>query len=191
MNHSIYSADRMTHLKIVVVALVAGILVAGFSISTRTASDEGFTQTARVMKAGKPVVITSSGNYPRTVSKHKEFTNSRGSLQPPKVATWIFKTPTTPKLTEKAPAPHGRFLFVGCCLAETSMLYQSRPSCPGLSRASTSLLPPARKTWMAWHRRAEATSSFGRPGPAMTRKCVLASVKTQRAAGTVSISLPV
>ena len=33
MNHSIYSADRMTHLKIVVVALVAGILVAGFSIS--------------------------------------------------------------------------------------------------------------------------------------------------------------
>jgi hypothetical protein len=62
MNHSIYSADRTTHLKIVVVALVAGILVAGFSISTRSGSDEGFTQTARVMKAGKPVVITSSGN---------------------------------------------------------------------------------------------------------------------------------
>ncbi len=62
MNHSIYSADRMTHLKIVVVALVAGILVAGFGISTRTTSDEGFTQTARVMKAGKPIVITSSGS---------------------------------------------------------------------------------------------------------------------------------
>jgi hypothetical protein len=63
MNHSIYSADRMTHLKIVVVALVAGILVAGFSISARyTGSDEGYTQTARVMKAGKPVVITSSNN---------------------------------------------------------------------------------------------------------------------------------
>jgi hypothetical protein len=62
MNHSIYSADRTTHLKIVVVALVAGVLVAGFSISTRSGSDEGFTQTARVMKAGKPVVITSSGN---------------------------------------------------------------------------------------------------------------------------------
>ena len=62
MNHSIYSADRTTHLKIVVVALVAGILVAGFSISTRNSSDEGFTQTARVMKAGKPVVITSSGS---------------------------------------------------------------------------------------------------------------------------------
>ena len=62
MNHSIYSADRTTHLKIVVVALVAGILVAGFGISTRNSSDEGFTQTARVMKAGKPVVITSSGS---------------------------------------------------------------------------------------------------------------------------------
>jgi hypothetical protein len=62
MNHSIYSADKTTHLKIVVVALVAGILVAGFSISTRSSSDEGLTQTARVMKAGKPVVITSSGN---------------------------------------------------------------------------------------------------------------------------------
>ena len=64
MNHSIYSADRMTHLKIVVVALVAAIVVAGFSISARNTSDEGLTQTAsmRVIKAGKPVVITSSGN---------------------------------------------------------------------------------------------------------------------------------
>jgi hypothetical protein len=59
MNHSIYSADRSTHLKIVVVALVAGIAVAGFSISART-TDEGFTQTAHVIKAGKPVAITSS-----------------------------------------------------------------------------------------------------------------------------------
>lgn len=60
MNHSIYSADRSTHLKIVVVALIAGIAVAGFSISARNSSDEGFTQTARVVKAGKPVAITSS-----------------------------------------------------------------------------------------------------------------------------------
>ena len=60
MNHSIYSADRTTHLKIVVVALIAGIAVAGFGISART-SDDSYTQTARVLKAGKPVAITSSG----------------------------------------------------------------------------------------------------------------------------------
>ncbi len=60
MNHSIYSADRMTHLKVVVLALVAGIVVAGFGISARTFSDDGSTQTVRVVKAGKPVVVTSS-----------------------------------------------------------------------------------------------------------------------------------
>jgi hypothetical protein len=60
MNHSIYSADRMTHLKVVVVALVAGVLVAGVGIASRSTSDE--YQTARVEKAGKPVVITSSTN---------------------------------------------------------------------------------------------------------------------------------
>jgi hypothetical protein len=59
MNHSIYSADRMTHLKVVVVALVAGIVVAGFGISARTL-DDSYTQTARVMKAGKAVAVTSS-----------------------------------------------------------------------------------------------------------------------------------
>jgi hypothetical protein len=61
MNHSIYSADRSTHLKIVVVALVAGIAVAGFSISARNNSDDGYTQTARVMKAGKAITVTNSG----------------------------------------------------------------------------------------------------------------------------------
>ena len=61
MNHSIYSADRTTHLKIVVVALVAGIAVAGFGISARSgAPDDSYAQTARVIKAGKPVVVTSS-----------------------------------------------------------------------------------------------------------------------------------
>ena len=58
MNHSIYSADRSTHRKIVIVALVAGIAVAAFGISARTNSD--FSQTAHVVKAGKPVVVTSS-----------------------------------------------------------------------------------------------------------------------------------
>ena len=60
MNHSIYSADRATHLKVVVVALVAGIVVAGFGIVARTNSDDGYAQTARVIKAGTPVTVTSS-----------------------------------------------------------------------------------------------------------------------------------
>jgi hypothetical protein len=60
MNHSIYSADRSTHLKIVVVALVAGIAVMGFGISVRSFSDDSYAQTARVIKAGKPVAVTSS-----------------------------------------------------------------------------------------------------------------------------------
>jgi hypothetical protein len=59
MNHSIYSADRATHLKIVVVALMAGIAVAAFGISARSTSDDS-TQAARVIKAGKAVTITSS-----------------------------------------------------------------------------------------------------------------------------------
>ncbi len=60
MNHSIYSADRSTHLKIVVLALVAGFAMVGLGVSARTYSDDGYTQTARVIKAGKPVAITST-----------------------------------------------------------------------------------------------------------------------------------
>jgi hypothetical protein len=58
MNHSIHSADRGTHLKIVVVALMAGILVAGFGITARTSAD--YTETAHVIKAGKIITVTSS-----------------------------------------------------------------------------------------------------------------------------------
>jgi hypothetical protein len=60
MNHSFHSADRSTHLKIVVLALVAGIAVAGIGISARTTAD--YSQTAQVVKAGKPVAVTSSAN---------------------------------------------------------------------------------------------------------------------------------
>jgi hypothetical protein len=58
MNHSIHSADRATHLKIVVVALIAGLAVAAFGVATRSSVD--YSQTARVIKAGAPVAITSS-----------------------------------------------------------------------------------------------------------------------------------
>jgi hypothetical protein len=63
MNHSIYSADRTTHLKIVVVALVAGFVVVGFGLLARNTSGDSFSQTAGVVKAGKPVAITSSDAF--------------------------------------------------------------------------------------------------------------------------------
>jgi hypothetical protein len=50
MNHSIYSADRTTHMKIVAVALAAGIGFAGFGIAIRVNSDDAYFQTAHVIK---------------------------------------------------------------------------------------------------------------------------------------------
>jgi hypothetical protein len=58
MNHSIHSADRATHIKIVAIALVAGVAVAAVGTSARTHSDD--VQTAHIVKAGKPVTLTSS-----------------------------------------------------------------------------------------------------------------------------------
>jgi hypothetical protein len=58
MNHSIHSADRATHLKILVVALMAGIAVAAFGVATRNNVD--YSQTAGVIKADKPVMVTNS-----------------------------------------------------------------------------------------------------------------------------------
>ncbi len=61
MNHSIYSADRSTHLKVVVVALIAGVLLAGLGLTSRSGADSNYAQTPRVIKAGQPVMITTSG----------------------------------------------------------------------------------------------------------------------------------
>jgi hypothetical protein len=60
MNHSIYSADRVTHLKIVAAALIAAIAVVGVGISVRLRSDDGDARTARTIKTGHHVTITSS-----------------------------------------------------------------------------------------------------------------------------------
>jgi hypothetical protein len=62
MNHSIYSADRGTHLKIVVVALVAGIAVVGLGLSSRSNPDSVSSQTAGVVKAGKLTAVSSSSD---------------------------------------------------------------------------------------------------------------------------------
>lgn len=61
MNHSIYSADRTTHVKIVVVAMVVGV-IAGLSISARLTAEDGYAQSARVIKAGAPVTMSSSNS---------------------------------------------------------------------------------------------------------------------------------
>ena len=48
----LYRADRTTHLKIVAIALLAGLAVAGLAISSRV----GTTDTIAVTKAGRPVM---------------------------------------------------------------------------------------------------------------------------------------
>ncbi|RTL48108.1 MAG: hypothetical protein EKK40_18305 [Bradyrhizobiaceae bacterium] len=62
MNHSFYSADRMTHLKIVVVALVAAIGVAVLGISAHVTAGDSYMQAANtpVIKATRTMMITSS-----------------------------------------------------------------------------------------------------------------------------------
>jgi hypothetical protein len=57
MNHSLATADRTTHLKVVIVALVAAIVVVTVGIAARvTAMD---TETARVRTQG--VVVVKAG----------------------------------------------------------------------------------------------------------------------------------
>jgi hypothetical protein len=60
MNHSMYSADRRTHLKIIVVGLACGIVVAAVGIFANLGEvDLG---TAPLVKAGQPTTI--SGKLP-------------------------------------------------------------------------------------------------------------------------------
>lgn len=60
MNHSMYSADRRTHLKIVVIGLVCALVVAVVGISAHIGDvDLG---TAPLVKAGQPTAM--SGNPP-------------------------------------------------------------------------------------------------------------------------------
>jgi hypothetical protein len=61
MNWSIYTADRATHLKIVVVGLAAALLIAVIGISARElnlGTDILTAQGPSVIKAGGPVVMT-------------------------------------------------------------------------------------------------------------------------------------
>ncbi len=64
MNWSMYTADRTTHLKIVVVGLTAALLVAVIGISARElnlGTDIMTAQAPTVYKAGGPVIFTARG----------------------------------------------------------------------------------------------------------------------------------
>ena len=66
-NSTLSSADSATHLKIVVVSLLAGILVVSVGIAASPSlSDQGFTGHSKrleangpVIRAGKPVTVTT------------------------------------------------------------------------------------------------------------------------------------
>jgi hypothetical protein len=61
MNHSLVTADRTTHLKIVALSLVAAIAVILVGVTARV-TDNGASASLQahgpVLKAGKPAVVT-------------------------------------------------------------------------------------------------------------------------------------
>jgi hypothetical protein len=61
MNWSMYTADRNTHLKIVVVGLLAALLISFIGIAASALNSDTNIMTAQaptVIKAGAPVVFT-------------------------------------------------------------------------------------------------------------------------------------
>jgi ABC-type proline/glycine betaine transport system permease subunit len=61
-NFSIFTADRGTHVKIVVVSLIASIIVMAVGVTARTSTDTASVQASNVIvKATKPVMATTTG----------------------------------------------------------------------------------------------------------------------------------
>ena len=65
MNHSLVTADRTTHLKIVAVSLVAAIVVIMVGITARVTDESSAStnlqaQHGPVIKAGKPSAVTAA-----------------------------------------------------------------------------------------------------------------------------------
>jgi len=64
MNHSIITADRTTHLKIVAVSLVAAIAVIVVGVTARVTDTSGASANLQahgpVLKAGKPAAVTAA-----------------------------------------------------------------------------------------------------------------------------------
>ena len=62
-NYTLNTADRLTHLKIVAVSLVAGIVVVGIGLAARSELPDMSTRLesrAPVLKADRPVIWTQS-----------------------------------------------------------------------------------------------------------------------------------
>jgi hypothetical protein len=62
MAHSLIGADRLTHLRIVAVALVAGAIFVGVGVAAHMSDFEtmaAMMQNQPVVKAGKPAIFTS------------------------------------------------------------------------------------------------------------------------------------
>ena len=65
MNYTLMTADRTTHLKVVVVSLLASILVVVVILASRLSLSDMSAQLearAPVLKAGRPLIWTSSEN---------------------------------------------------------------------------------------------------------------------------------
>ena len=63
-NSSMLTADRNTHLKIVVVSLICATIVAGVGIAARVTdlNASGMRMESAVVKAGKPVTAATAAN---------------------------------------------------------------------------------------------------------------------------------
>lgn len=67
MNWSMYNADRLTHLKIVVVGLCVALMISVIAISARELNSSVDIMTAQgpqVIKAGGPVMIGRADGAP-------------------------------------------------------------------------------------------------------------------------------
>ena len=63
-NFSLFTADRMTHLKVVAIALVFATLVAGLGVAARVTDSSVGTNgvEASVIKAGKPMTAAAGSD---------------------------------------------------------------------------------------------------------------------------------
>jgi hypothetical protein len=60
MNHSFYSADKATHVKIVALGVIAAIMLTVGGVAVRISGNDLQTAANPIVKAGKSVVWTSS-----------------------------------------------------------------------------------------------------------------------------------